>query len=118
MQLIAQHNLNQIKLLNATLKDAGINKKFKIKEVNTMNEVGAILVIPAVLEDRSPLLLAFKENFKEAPVSYQTIINLMNEDLEEVLDLVTFETEKLLRIKKAFTLLKKEKSIFDFSELW
>lgn len=103
MQFISDSNLTKINEINDLLKSNGMNKLLTFKEVVTTETIGVIMAIPSFFDEtKDSFIMTFQENFIISPDSYQTMVDHMNQEIEDFLKFLNKEYLKLIRLNNNF----------------
>lgn len=102
-KIVYSENIHIIENLNDLLRRAKVKGRIKIKEIDTPEEFGVVVIIPSIFnEDSEPFELRIVENIKESNLSVLTMIAAINNDIEELFETIKPNFIKLVRIKETF----------------
>lgn len=102
-KIVYSENIHIIENLNDLLRRSKVKGRIKIKEIDTPEEFGVVVVIPSIFnEDSEPFELRIVENIKESKLSVLTMIATINNDIEELFETIKPDFIKLVRIKETF----------------
>ena len=102
-KIVYSENIHIIENLNDLLRRSKVKGRIKIKEIDTPEEFGVVVIIPSIFnEDSEPFELKIVENIKESKLSVLTMIAAINNDIEELFETIKPDFIKLVRIKETF----------------
>lgn len=103
MQLISDSNLKRIDDINDLLKSNGMSKLLTFKDVVTAETIGVVMAIPSFFDEtKDSFIMTFQENFVISSDSCQTMVDNMNQEIEDFLKFLNKEYLKLIRLNDSF----------------
>jgi hypothetical protein len=101
MEIISYQNYTTVARLNSILKEVGINDRFLLEPIETLNELGVKITIPSLITNKAPYSIEIKLDYKQNSLTVSQIIGSINKDLSDLLRSIKPSLTSLLTLQKA-----------------